>query len=207
MKNDRQEPSMTQDNPTITIAIVTEETTQTFQLGETVAEAIAQTKLALLPNFADDNARSIDETDDISLLVDIPDVEVNIITNSAYLNGWLKRNNYNTELVDDEDLLNTFVNENTSLTVMVPAVEHIAIQPEEGIALLPDETNILVRTQAEILRTDENDQRVHGNPAIGLMLPPEYRIVRSSVDPDTYIRVIATPSYANLTSEANTMDA
>lgn len=37
------------------------------------------------------------------------------------------------------------------------------------------------------------------------MLPPEYRMTRSSVDPDTYIRIIAIPSYVLLAtdSEAN----
>lgn len=37
------------------------------------------------------------------------------------------------------------------------------------------------------------------------MLPPEYRMTRSSVDPDTYIRIIATPAYVHLAtdSEAN----
>lgn len=33
------------------------------------------------------------------------------------------------------------------------------------------------------------------------MLPPEYRMTRSSVDPDTYIRIIATPSYVHLADQ------
>ena len=38
------------------------------------------------------------------------------------------------------------------------------------------------------------------------MLPPEYRMTPSNIDPDTYIRVVAMPTYVHLAtdSEANT---
>lgn len=182
---------MTDTDNTITIAVATEPTTKVFQLGETVAETIARMNLALLPHVAND----------------IPHVEVNVVTNNAYLNGWLKKNGYSARLVDDEGILNVLENEDIMTTIVVPAAENLAINAEEGnISLPPDENNILVRVQDEILRSDDNGQRVH-DTFITLMLPPEYRMTPSNIDPDTYIRVVAMPTYVHLADqdpEANT---
>lgn len=191
------------DNPSnaITIAVATEPTTKVFQLGETVAETIAQMNLALLPHVANDTQRSINDTDDISILTDIPHVEVNVVTNNAYLNGWLKKHDYNTRLVDDEGILGVLENEDIMTTIVVPAAENLAINAEEGnISLPPDENNILVRVQDEILRRDNDGKRIH-NTFITLMLPPEYRMTPSNIDPDTYIRVVAMPTYVHLADQ------
>lgn len=196
------------DNPSnaITIAVATEPTTKVFQIGETVAETIARMNLALLPHIANDNPQSVNNDDDISTLIDIPRVEVNVVTNNAYLNGWLKKNGYSARLVDDEGILNVFENEDIMATIVVPSAENLAINAEEGdISLPPDENNILVRVQDEILRRDNDGKRIH-DTFIALMLPPEYRMTPSSIDPDTYIRVVAMPTYvhlANTDSEAN----
>lgn len=189
---------MTSTDNAITIAVATEPTTKTFQLGETVAETIAQMNLALLPHVANDTKQSINDAEDISTLTDIPRVEVNVVTNNAYLNGWLKKNGYSTRLVDDEGLLSVLENEDIMTTIVVPAAENLAINPEEGnISLPPDENNILVRVQDEILRRDNNGKRIH-DTFITLMLPPEYRMTPSNIDPDTYIRVVAMPTYVHL---------
>lgn len=188
------------DNPsnTITIAVATEPTTKVFQLGETVAETIARMNLALLPHIANDNPQSVNNGDDISTLIDIPRVEVNVVTNNAHLNGWLKKNGHNTRLVNDEGILNALENEDIMTTIVVPAAENLAMNPENGeISLPPDENNILVRVQDEILRSDDKGQRVH-DTFITLMLPPEYRMTPSNIDPDTYIRVVAMPTYVHL---------
>lgn len=188
------------DNPSnaITIAVATEPTTKVFQIGETVAETIAQMNLALLPHIANDNPQSINNDDDISTLIDIPRVEVNVVTNNTYLNGWLKKNGHNARLVDDEGILNALENEDIMTTIVVPAAENLAMNPENGeISLPPDENNILVRVQDEILRSDDKGQRVH-DTFITLMLPPEYRMTPSNIDPDTYIRVVAMPTYVHL---------
>lgn len=198
------------DNPsnTITIAVATEPTTKVFQIGETVAETIARMNLALLPHVTNDTPQPIDNDDDISTLIDIPHVEVNIVTNNAYLNGWLKKNGHNARLVDDEGILGVLKNEDIMTTIVVPAAENLAMNPENGeISLPPDKNNILVRVQDEILRSDDNGQRIH-DTFITLMLPPEYRMTPSNIDPDTYIRVVAMPTYVHLAntdsdSEAN----
>ena len=188
------------DNPSnaITIAVATEPTTKVFQIGETVAETIARMNLALLPHIANDNPQSVNNDDDISTLIDIPRVEVNVVTNNAYLNGWLKKNGHNARLVDDEGILNALENEDIMTTIVVPAAENLAMNPENGeISLPPDENNILVRVQDEILRSDDKGQRVH-DTFITLMLPPEYRMTPSNIDPDTYIRIVAMPTYVHL---------
>ena len=188
------------DNPSnaITIAVATEPTTKVFQIGETVAETIARMNLALLPHIANDNPQSVNNDDDISTLIDIPRVEVNVVTNNAYLNGWLKKNGHNARLVDDEGILNALENEDIMTTIVVPAAENLAMNPENGeISLPPDENNILVRVQDEILRSDDKGQRVH-DTFITLMLPPEYRMTPSNIEPDTYIRVVAMPTYVHL---------
>lgn len=197
------------DNPSnaITIAVATEPTTKVFQIGETVAETIARMNLALLPHVAGDIPQSINNDDDIRTLIDISHVEVNVVTNNSYLNGWLKKNGHNARLVDDEGILNALENEDIMTTIVVPAAENLATNPENGeISLPPDENNILVRVQDEILRSDDNGQRIH-DTFITLMLPPEYRMTPSNIDPDTYIRVVAMPTYVHLADqdpEANT---
>ena len=65
---------MTDTDNTITIAIATEPNTKVFQLGETVAETIARMNLALLPHVANDIPQSINNNDDISTLIDIPQI-------------------------------------------------------------------------------------------------------------------------------------
>lgn len=182
----------------ITIAVATEPTTKVFQLGETVAETIAQTKLALLPHFANDTPQSINNADDINTICDIPQVEIKVVTNNAYLNGWLKKNGYGARLVDDEGILNALENEDIMTTIVVPSAENLAMNPENGeISLPPDENNILVRVQDEILRRDDDGKRIH-DTFIALMLPPEYRMTPSSIDPDTYVRIVAMPTYVHL---------
>lgn len=193
------------DNPsnTITIAVATEPTTKVFQLGETVAETIARMNLALLPHVAGDTPQSINKVPSSTS----PHVEVNVVTNNAYLNGWLKKNGHNARLVDHEGILGVLKNEDIMTTIVVPDAENLAMNPENGeISLPPDENNILVRVQDEILRSDDNGQRIH-DTLITLMLPPEYRMTPSNIDPDTYIRVVAMPTYVHLADqdpEANT---
>lgn len=185
----------------ITIAVATEPTTKVFQLGETVAETIAQMNLALLPHVASDTKQPIDNDDDISTLIDIPHVEVNVVTNNAYLNGWLNKNGHNSRLVDDDGILDVLENEDIMTTIVVPAAENLAMNPENGeISLPPNENNILVRVQDEIMRSDDNGQRIHGT-FITLMLPPEYRMTPSNIDPDTYVRVVAMPTYVHLADQ------
>ena len=130
-----------------------------------------------------------------------PHVEVNVVTNNAYLKGWLKKNGYSARLVDDEGILSILENEDIMTTIVVPAAENLAINAEEGnISLPPDENNILVRVQDEILRSDDNGQRIH-DTFITLMLPPEYRMTPSNIEPDTYIRVVAMPTYVHLADQ------
>lgn len=186
-----------ENNNTITMAIVTEAATQTFQLGETVAEAIAQTKLTLLPHMTDMADNTPHAIDDIDMLVDIPRVELTVITNSEHLNKWCNEHGHNATLVDDEGIIDTIKNDTATMVIVVPAAQHIAINPEEGIALVPNESNIIIRAQEELLRVDEHGERAHSEALIALMMPPEYRVVQSALDPDTYIRIIATPSYIN----------
>lgn len=172
---------MTQSHDTkqtpMTVLVITEADTQTFQLGETIADTIEDTKRA----------------------ISAPDSEqdVAIVTNSAYLNGWAHKRGYNATLVQDEDILTSVTNESIPVVVMVPAIETLAIKPDEGIALVPGDENILVAIQDELTRRDDNGQAVHPDVMITLMLPPEYRMVRANNDPDTYIRVIATAKLSN----------
>ena len=191
------------NNPSnkITIAVATEPTTKVFQLGETVAETIARMNLALLPHVAGDTPQSINNDDDISTLIDIPHVEINIVTNNAYLNSWLKKNGHTARLVGDEGILDALENEDIMTAIVAPAAENLAMNPENGeISLPPDENNILVRVQDEILRSDDNGQRIH-DTFIALILPPEYRMTPSDIDPDTYIRVVAMPTYVHLANQ------
>lgn len=181
----------------ITIAVATEPTTKTFQLGETMADTIAQTKLALLPHFANDTKQPISDEDAINIPTDIPHVEIDVVTNNAYLNGWLKQHGYETRLVDDEGILDVLESENITMTIVVPSGENLAIN-RDGISLLPDENNILMRMQDEILRLDNEGKRIHDNTGVALMLPPEYRMTPSNIDPDTYIRIVAMPNYVHL---------
>lgn len=188
----------------ITMAIVTEQDTQIFQLGETVREAIAQAKLALLPHLANSMPKPIDGAiDDIDTVADIPHVELTLITNSEYLSKWCDGHGHNTTLVDDEGIIDTIKNDAANMVIVVPAAQHIAIHPNEGIAIVPNEGNVIVNAQEELLRLDDHDKRVHNDALIALMLPPEYRVIQSSIDPDTYIRVIATPSYINMSENKN----
>lgn len=170
---------MTQTNDAekqqMTIMVVTEPNTQTFQLGETIADTIEETKKA----------------------ISSPEQDVTIVTNSLYLNGWAHKHGYNATLVQDEDMLTNITNENIPVVVMVPAIETLAIKPDEGIALVPGDENILVAIQDELTRRDDDGQAVHPDVMITLMLPPEYRMVRANNDPDTYIRVIATAKLSN----------
>lgn len=172
---------MTQDRDAekqqMTIMVVTEAGTQTFQLGETIADTIEETKKAI---------SSAQNEQDVA-----------IVTNSLYLNGWANKHGYNTTLVQDEDMLKSITNENIPVIVMVPAIETLAIKPDEGIALVPSDENILVAIQDELTRRDDDGQAVHPDVMITLMLPPEYRMVRANNDPDTYIRVIATAKLSN----------
>ena len=179
----------------ITMAIVTEQDTQIFQLGETVREAIAQAKLELIPHLANSMPRPID---DINTVADIPYVEITLITNSEYLSKWCDEHGQSTELVDDEGIIDIIKNDTATMVIIVPAAQHIAIHPNEGIAIVPNEGNVIVNVQEELLRLGDRDERIHSDTLIALMLPPEYRVTQSSIDPDTYIRVIATPSYINV---------
>ena len=172
---------MTQDHDAekqqMTIMVITEVGTQTFQLGETIADTIEETKKAI---------SSAENEQDFA-----------IVTNSAYLNGWATKRGYNATLVQDEDILTSIANESIPIVVMVPAIETLAIKPDEGIALVPNDENILVAAQDELTRKNDEGDPVHVGTLITLMLPPEYRMVRANNDPDTYIRVIATAKLAN----------
>lgn len=165
------------EKPTMTVMVITEPDTQTFQLGETIADTIEETKKVI---------SSTENEQDIA-----------IVTNSAYLNGWATKRGYNATLVQDEDMLTNITNENIPVVVMVPAIETLAIKPDEGIALVPGDENILVAIQDELTRRDDDGQAVHPDVMTTLMLPPEYRMVRANNDPDTYIRVIATAKLSN----------
>lgn len=120
-----------------------------------------------------------------------------IVTNSAYLNGWAHKHGYSTSLVSDDDILANIANDSIPNIMMIPAIEALAIKPEEGIALVPNDENILVTTQNELTRLDDEGKSVHTGTLIALMLPPEYRMIRATSDPDTYVRVIATPKLSN----------
>jgi hypothetical protein len=165
------------ENRQMTIMVVTEPNTQTFQLGETIADTIEETK------------KVISSTEN--------EQDVTIVTNSLYLNGWANKHGYNATLVNDEEMLTHIAHESIPVVVMVPAIETLAIKPEEGIALVPNDENILVTIQDELTRRDDDGQAVHPDVMITLMLPPEYRMVRANNDPDTYIRVIATAKLSN----------
>lgn len=172
---------MTQTNDAekqqMTVMVITEPSTQTFQLGETIADTIEETKKAI---------SSPEKEQDVT-----------IVTNSLYLGGWANKHGYNATLVNDEEVLTTVTNESIPIVVMVPAIETLAIKPDEGIALVPGDENILVAIQDELTRRDDDGQAVHPNVVIALILPPEYRMVRANNDPDTYIRVIATAKLSN----------
>lgn len=171
---------MTQDHDAekqqMTIMVVTEVGTQTFQLGETIADTIEETKKAI---------SSPEKEQDVT-----------IVTNSLYLNGWANKHGYNATLVNDEEMLTHITNESIPVVVMAPSVENLVIKAGE-LALLPNEENILVTIQNELLRTDDEDQLVHAGTLITLVLPPECGMVQADSDPDTYIRVIATAKLSN----------
>ena len=86
---------MTQTNDAekqqMTIMVVTEVGTQTFQLGETIADTIEETKKAI---------SSAQNEQDVA-----------IVTNSLYLNGWANKHGYNATLVNDEEMLTTVTKE------------------------------------------------------------------------------------------------
>lgn len=165
------------ENRQMTVMVITEPSTPTFQFGETIADAIEETKKTISSAQNEQN--------------------VAIVTNSLYLNGWANKHGYNATFVQDEEMLPRITNENIPVVVMVPAIETLAIKPEEGIALVPNDENILVAIQDELTRRDDDGQAVHPDVMITLMLPPEYRMVRANNDPDTYIRVIATAKLSN----------
>ena len=173
---------------TITIAVAFEELTTTFQLGETVAEAIAQT-IPMLPTHNDEQ--------------DTTDRNVVIITNSTYLKGWCARNGYDAELTDDDGLVTTVANGTVDIAILTPAIETLGINPGMGIALVAPEDHVLSRVQDELLRLDDDGNRVHDESWVALVLPPEYRMIRSTSDPDTYVRAIANPNYVNIEQNNN----
>lgn len=171
---------MTQTNDAekqqMTIMVVTEVGTQTFQLGETIADTIEETKKAI---------SSAQNEQDVA-----------IVTNSLYLNGWANKHGYNATLVNDEEMLTRITNENIPIIMMAPSVENLVIKAGE-LALLPNEENILVTVQNELLRTDDEDQPVHAGTLITLVLPPECGMVQADSDPDTYVRMTGTPKLSN----------
>lgn len=171
---------MTQDhdaeNRQMTIMVITEVGTQTFQLGETIADTIEETK------------KVISSTEN--------EKDVTIVTNSLYLNGWANKHGYNATLVNDEDILPRITNENIPIIMMAPSVENLVIKAGE-LALLPNEENILVTVQTELLRTDDEDQLVHAGTLITLVLPPECGMVQTDSDPDAYVRMTGTPRLSN----------
>lgn len=160
----------------MTIMVVTEVGTQTFQLGETIADTIEETKKSI---------SSPEKEQDIT-----------IVTNSLYLNGWANKHSYNATLVNDEEMLTRITNENIPIIMMAPSVENLVIKAGE-LALLPNEENILVPIQNELLRTDDEDQLVHAGTLITLVLPPECGMVQADSDPDTYVRMTGTPKLSN----------
>lgn len=171
---------MTQDNDAenrqMTIMVVTEAGTQTFQLGETIADTIEETK------------KAISSTEN--------EKDVTIVTNNLYLNGWAHKHGYNATLVNDEEMLTRITNENIPIIMMAPSVENLVIKAGE-LALLPNEENILVTAQNELLRTDDEDQLAHAGTLITLVLPPECGMVQADNDPDTYVRMTGTPKLSN----------
>lgn len=171
---------MTQTNDAekrqMTIMVVTEVGTQTFQLGETIADTIEETK------------KAISSTEN--------EKDITIVTNSLYLNGWANKHGYNATLVNDEEMLTRITNENIPIIMMAPSVENLVIKAGE-LALLPNEENILVTVQNELLRTDDEDQLVHAGTLITLVLPPECGMVQADSDPDTYVRMTGTPRLSN----------
>lgn len=160
----------------ITIMVVTEPNTPTFQFGETIADAIGETK------------KTISSTEN--------EKDVTIVTNSVYLNGWANKHGYNATLAQDEDMLTSITNENIPIIMMAPSVKNLVIKAGE-LALLPNEENILVTVQNELLRTDDEDQLVHAGTLITLVLPPECGMVQADSDPDTYVRMTGTPKSSN----------
>lgn len=164
------------ENRQMTVMVITEPSTPTFQFGETIADTIGETKKTI---------SSAQNEQDVA-----------IVTNSLYLNGWAHKHGYNATLVNDEEMLTRITNENIPIIMMAPSVENLVIKAGE-LALLPNDENILVAIQNELLRTDDEDQLVHAGTLITLVLPPEYRMVRANNDPDTYIRVIATAKLSN----------
>lgn len=164
------------ENRQMTVMIITEPNTQTFQLGETIADTIEETK------------KAISSTEN--------EQDVTIVTNSLYLNGWANKHGYNATLVQDEEMLTSITNENTPIIMMAPSVENLVIKAGE-LALLPNEENILVAIQNELLRTDDEDQPVHAGTLITLVLPPECGMVQTDSDPDTYVRMTGTPKLSN----------
>lgn len=171
---------MTQTNDAekqqMTIMVITEVGTQTFQLGETIADTIEETK------------KVISSTEN--------EQDVTIVTNSLYLNGWANKHGYNATLVNDEEMLARITNENIPIIMMAPSVENLVIKAGE-LALLPNEENIFVTVQNELLRTDDEDQPVHAGTLITLVLPPECGMVQADSDPDTYVRMTGTPKLSN----------
>lgn len=158
------------------IMVITEPNTPTFQLGETIADAIGETKKTISSAQNEQDAA--------------------IVTNSLYLNGWANKHGYNAALVNDEEMLTRITNENITIIMMAPSVENLMIKREE-LALLPNEENILVTVQNELLRTDDEDQLVHAGTLITLVLPPECGMVQADSDPDTYVRMTGTPKLSN----------
>ena len=160
----------------MTIMVVTEPNTPTFQLEETIADTIEETK------------KAISSTEN--------EKDVTIVTNSLYLNGWANKHGYIATLVQDEDILPRITNENIPIIMMAPSVKNLVIKAGE-LALLPNEENILVTIQNELLRTDDEDQLVHAGTLITLVLPPECGMVQADSDPDTYVRMTGTPKSSN----------
>lgn len=164
------------ENRQMTVMVITEPSTPTFQFGETIADAIGETKKTI---------SSAQNEQDVA-----------IVTNSLYLNGWANKHGYNATLVKDEDILPRITNENIPIIMMAPSVENLVIKAGE-LALLPNEENILVTIQNELLRTDDEDQLVHAGTLITLVLPPECGMVQTDSDPDTYVRMTGTPRLSN----------
>lgn len=171
---------MTQDRDAekqqMTVMVITEPSTPTFQLGETIADTIEEAK------------KVISSTEN--------EKDVTIVTNSLYLNGWTNKHGYNATLVNDEEMLTRITNENIPIIMMAPSVENLVIKARE-LALLSNEENILVTIQNELLRTNDEDQLVHAGTLITLVLPPECGMVQADSDPDTYVRMTGIPRLSN----------
>lgn len=172
---------MTQDhdakNRQMTVMVITEPSTPTFQFGETIADTIGETKKTI---------SSAQNEQDVA-----------IVTNSLYLGGWAHKHGYTATLVKDEDILPRITNENIPIIMMAPSVENLVIKAGE-LALLPNEENkILVTIQNELLHTDDEGQLVHAGTLITLVLPPECGMVQADSDPDTYVRMTGTPILSN----------